>query len=115
MSVLFGFQTGVIDSCEQIGDGFAAADNLHTAVFFQKQFLTAQLAVVVEAHGGAVSACIVDNHNVADVDFGELAVNGKFVVVFAERACNIVNMVFGQVVFALNCHVVVRAVQGGAH
>ena len=79
-----------IKSSEIISGGFSTADQLEGAVFLQQDFRGAELAVVIVAHGMAVSAGIVDYQNITDVNGREAAVNGELVVVFAQATGDIV-------------------------
>ena len=106
---------GDVEGGEVVAQGFGAADEFDAAVFSQKQLRASELAVVVESHGVAVCARVVDDDAVADVDLGQLAVDGEFVVVLAERAGDVVDMVTEGVFLADDGDVVVSAVDGGAH
>lgn len=75
--------------------GFRPADELHAAVLPEEELGAAELAVVVEAHGVAVGPGVEDDEPVPPVDFGQLAVDGEFVVVFTEGAGNVVSVVMG--------------------
>ena len=86
--------------CEKIVDGFGAADEGDAVVFVEEKFSAAEFAVVVEAHGVAVSAGVVDDEEVAFFDRWQFALDGEFVAVFAEAADNVVNMVMWRVFLA---------------
>ena len=60
-------------------------------------------------------AGVVDHQQVADLGFGQHAVHGEFVVVFAQAPRHIHQLVMRQVLLAGNGDVVIRAVHGGAH
>ena len=64
------FEGGYVESCEIIHRRFGSADQLEAAVLLQQYFGAAELAVVVVAHGEAVGAGIMDNHNVTHIDLG---------------------------------------------
>ena len=106
---------GKVQRGEVIRRGLGPADQLHLAVGVQEQLRRAQLAVVVIAHGKAVRARVVDGHQVADLDLGQRAVHGELVVVLAQGARDVVDVVAGRVLLAQDRDVVVRAVHGRAH
>ena len=62
-------------------------------VFVKKELCAAKLGVVVEAHGVAVSASVVDNDDVAFSDFRKLTLYSKLITVFAEGTNNVINVV----------------------
>src|SRR5699024_1613293 len=90
---------GAVQRGKVIGRGLGAADQLVGAVLFQQHLGAAQLAVVVIAHREPVGAGVVDDQNVALVDFGQHAVDGKLVVVLAQAAGDVVLVVAGGVLF----------------
>ncbi len=94
---------------------FGPAQQLNAAVFFEQQLGASQLAVVVISHGIAVGAGIVDAEVVAHFDFGQQAIDGEFVVVFAQPARNVVEMIGRRVFLAQNCDMVIRAIHGRPH
>ena len=63
----------------------------------------------------AVGAGVVDDEDVTDVDFRQFAVNGKFVVVLAEGAGHIVDVVAEVLFLAEDGDVMVCPVHGGTH
>ena len=75
----------------------------------------AELAVVVVAHGEAVGAGVVDADDVADLDGGQAPVDGKLVIVFAQAAGHIVDVIQQGILLAQNGDVVVGAVHSRAH
>ena len=81
----------------------------------EQQFGAPELAVVVEAHRAAVRTRVVDDNAVADVDLRQLAVDGKLIVVLAERARDVVDVVARFVLLARDRDVMVSAVHGRAH
>ena len=89
-----------IKRCEQVVDCLAAADFFYCAVFAEKKLATAQFSVVVESHCSAMRSGIMDNYQVAHVDFWKFALNGKFVAIFTKGADYIVNVVARGVFFA---------------
>ncbi len=60
-------------------------------------------------------AGVVDDDAVADVDFRQFTVDGEFVVVFAERAGDVVDVVTEGVFLADDGDVVVSTIECGAH
>ena len=63
----------------------------------------------------AMRASIVDDDQIANVDMRQGPVNGKLVVVFAQRADDVVDMVVGLVFLAGNGDVMIRAIHRRAH
>ena len=59
----------------------------------QEDLGRSQLAVVVVAHGEAVGTGVVDADDVADLDGRQAAVDGELVVVLAEAAGDVVDVV----------------------
>lgn len=84
-------------------------------VFVQQKFSGTKLAVVVEAHGMTVSTRVVDDEDVAFVDFWQIALDGEFVAVFAEAADDIVYVIVWCVFFAKNSDVVISAIHPWTH
>ena len=76
---------------------------------------SAQLAVVVIAHGRAVSAGVVDVDQVADVDLGKHPVDGELIVILAQAADHVILVVAGSILLAQHGDVMVGAVHGRAH
>ena len=62
-----------------------------------------------------MGAGVVDNQDITAFNGGQAAVDGEFVVVFAEAAHDVVGSVGFEVVFAHNGDVVVGAVHAGTH
>ena len=83
-------EAGVVEGGEVVIEGFTAADFENVAVFLEEQFAGAEFAVVVEAHGASVGAGVVDNQDITAFNGGQAAVDGEFVVVFAEAAHDVV-------------------------
>ena len=81
----------------------------------EQEFSRTELAVVVEAHGMAVCACVVDDQDVAVVDFRQAAVDGEFIAVFAERTGDVIDVVFRCIFLAHDRDVMVRAVHARTH
>lgn len=50
----------------------------------EEEFGGAKLAVVIKAHGVAVSPRVMDDQDVAVFDFRQAAVDGEFIAVFAQ-------------------------------
>ena len=69
---------------EIILGGFCTADHFHASVLAKQKLRALELAVVIVAHREAVRTRIVNGKDVADLDLGQLAVDGKAVVAFAE-------------------------------
>mgnify|MGYP002168474449 CR=1 FL=1 len=84
-------------------------------VLAQQHFCTAQLAVVVVAHGRTVCTGIMDIDDIANVDLGQHTVDGKLVVVLAQTAHHIIHVVAGLVLLAQHSDVMVSAIHGGTH
>ena len=63
----------------------------------------------------AVGAGVVEDEQVAGDDLGEGALDGELVVVLAERAGDVVDVVGGEALLAQDGDVVVGAVEGRAH
>lgn len=101
--------------CEEVVDGFGAADEGDAVVFVQEELSAAELAVVVEAHGVAVGTGVVDDEEVAFFDRWQFALDGKFVAVFAEATDDVVNVIVWRVFLAEDGDVVVSAVHTWAH
>ena len=59
--------------------------------------------------------CIVDADIVADLNFRQLAVNGEFVVVFTERAGDVIEVCQRCMLFSENGDMMIGAVHGRAH
>ena len=112
---VFVKQAGKIEGREIILRRLGAADELCSAVLAEENLRRAELAVVVVAHREAVRAGIVQDDEVAHIDFREHPVNREFVVVLAQAARHVVLVVAGGVLLAHNGDVMVRAVHGGAH
>ena len=74
-----------------------------------------ELCIVVESHRAAVRPRIVDDEDIADVDLRQSAVNGKFVVVLAERSRHIIDMIGGFVLLAEDSDVMIGTIDRGAH
>ena len=49
-----------------------------------EQFRRAKFAVVVKAHRMTVSARVMDDENIAVLNFGQAAINSEFITVFAK-------------------------------
>ena len=81
----------------------------------KQQLGASQLAVVIEAHGMAVSTSIVDDDAVTNVNLWQLAVNGKLIVVLAERTSNVIYMVAESLFLASNGDVVICTIHSWAH
>ena len=60
-------------------------------------------------------ARVVDDDVIADIDLGQHAVNGEFIIVFAQPARNVIEMIAGRVLLAEDGDVVIGLVHGGAH
>ena len=60
-------------------------------------------------------ACVVDDEQVAHVDAGQRPVDGELVVVLAQAAGHVIDVVAGRVLLAHDGDVMVRAVHGRAH
>ena len=100
---------------KKIVDGFCTADLFDGTVGLQQQLGGTGFAIVVEAHRVAVRTGIVDDHQVAHVDCGQVTLHGEFVVILAERTNHVVNVIQRLVFFADHGDVVVRAIEGGTH
>ena len=81
----------------------------------EEQFCRTKLAVVIKAHGMAVSACIVNDEDVAVVNFRKGPVDSKFIAVFAERSRYVVDMILRRVFLAHDSDMVIRTVHAGTH
>jgi hypothetical protein len=57
-----------LQGCKVIVYRFGPADQFHAPIAAQKQLLGPQLAVVVEAHGMAMGAGILDDQQIAILD-----------------------------------------------
>ena len=84
-----------LQGSEVVFQGLRPADLADGAVPLQEKLRRAQLAVVVEPHGVPVGARVVDHHDVALLDLRELAVDGELVVVLAQRAGDVVEVIRG--------------------
>lgn len=102
-------------SSEEVVNGFSAANKGDAVVFVEKKFSGTEFSVVVEAHGVAMRTSIVDDEDIAFVNFWQFALDGEFVAVFAEAANDVVNMVVWSVFFAKNGDMVVSAVHPWTH
>ena len=118
-SVILGKHSGVIRcliKCREIIFGFLrTADLLDGTVLFEQKLRAPQAAVVVLTHSESVGTGVMDKEKVAAVDLGKLPVNGKLVVVLAQRADNVVGVIADGVLLAENRDVVIGTVHGGTH
>ena len=73
----------------------------------------AESAVIVVPHAVAMSSGIMDNNQIAHVDFRQLALDGKFIAVFAKRTNYVIYMVFGCICLPKNSNVMVSPVHAG--
>ena len=112
---LFDDGARIFQRGEVVVKRLGAADELDAAVLAEQELGAPELAVVVEAHRTAVRAGVMDDDEVADVDFRQHTVDGEFVVVLAERARDVVFVVAGRRFLAGDRDVVVGAVHRGAH
>lgn len=112
---LEGVEGGEVEGCEEVVEGFGAADLEDGVIGAQEEFGGAEASIVVEAHGVAVCAGIVDDDIVAWNDFGEGALDGELIVVLAEGSCDIVDVVAGGMFFAEDGDMVIGTIEGGAH
>ena len=62
-----------------------------------------------------MSAGVVDGDDVADLDLRQASLDGKFVVVFAQTAGDVVDVIQERVLLAQHRDVVVSAIHGRAH
>ena len=62
-----------------------------------------------------VCACIVNGKNVANLDFWQITLDSKFVVVFAKRASYVVHMVAWLIFLAQHGNVMISAVHSRTH
>ena len=100
---------------EVVVERLGAADRLDGAVRAAQVFGAAELAIVLEAHRVAVGARVVEDEEVAALDFGQGPRDGELVVVLAERARHVVDVVAGAVLLAEDGDVVVGAVERRPH
>ena len=84
-----------IEGREIILRRLGAADELEASVLLQQNLRGTELAVVIVAHGEAVSAGVVDGDDVADLDLRQASLDGKFVVVLAQAAGDVVDVIAG--------------------
>ena len=73
------------------------ADQLYASVLLQKKLRGLELSIIIVSHGVAMRSCVMDDEKVTDVDLRKLPVNGKFVIVFTERAGHIIGVIAGRV------------------
>jgi hypothetical protein len=84
-----------IQRSKQIFRRFGAADFFDGSVRSQKQFGGAELSVVVESHGISVRSGSMDGEHVAFRKFGQFALYGELVVIFAETSGDADSLVVG--------------------
>ena len=65
-------------------------DHPGASVLLQENLRTLQLAVVIISHGKSMGAGIVDHQQIAHINLRQHPVNGKLVVVLAERTDHII-------------------------
>lgn len=80
-----------------------------------KEFGMAEFTVVIEAHSVAVGAGVVNDDKVAGLDGWEMAVDGEFIDILAEGACNVSDEGEWEVIFTRDGDMVVSVVKSGAH
>ena len=101
MTVLFSkVKIREIEGREIVLRRLGAADELEAAVLFQQNLRGTELAIIIVAHGEAVSTGVVDGYNVADLDFRQTPLNGEFVVVFAQTAGDVIDVIENGVLLA---------------
>ena len=69
------------------------ADQLKGTVGSQQHLRGAELAVVVVTHGKSVGSGIMEYQDISDLDLGQAALDGKLIVVLAQTAGNIIDMI----------------------
>ena len=84
-------------------------------VFPEQQLSGTELAVVVESHCEAMRTSVMDHHGVAGCQFRKHAVNGKLVIIFTKRACDIVHEIRRLLFFAQHGDVMIGAVNSRPH
>ena len=101
MTVLFSkVKIRKIEGREIVLRRLGAADELEAAVLFQQNLRGTELAIIIVAHGEAVSTGVVDINDIPDLDLGQHAVDGKLIVILAQTAHNIIYMIARRVFFS---------------
>ena len=72
---------------------FRTADQCKLTVFMQQHLSGTKLSVVVVTHGVTVGTGVMDGDNIADVNLRQAPFNGKLIVIFAQTAGDIINVV----------------------
>ena len=109
------FETGHVQRREIISRCFRPADQLETAVLAKQNFRGTELTVVIVTHGMTMGTGIMDHKDISDVDGRQAALDGKFVIVLAQAAGHVINMIQDCIFLAQNSDMVVRAVHGRTH
>ena len=104
-----------IKGCEIVSRSFCPSYHLNRAVLLKQQLSRTQLAVVVVSHREAVGAGIVNNQNIADVNFRQHSVNCKLIIILAKSAGYVIFMVAGSVFLAQHRYVMIRTIHCRSH
>ncbi len=91
------------------------ANHNHRTIALEQILGTAELSIVVEAHAVTVGPCIMNHYNIALLHFGQHAVDGKLVVVLAQRPGYIIGMVARHRILSHHGDMVIGTIQGGTH
>ena len=115
LQLLAELELGHIKGGEIVRGSFGTADQLEAAIFPQQHFGAAKLAVVVVAHGMAVGAGVMDHQDITDIDGGQAPLDGELIVILAQTAGHIIDMVQNGVLLAQDGDMVVSTVHGRTH
>ena len=78
------FQVREIEGSEEIEESLISADLLDAAICMNHDFLVPETAIVIVSHAVAVGAGVMDNDEIARLNFRQGTLDSKFIAVFAE-------------------------------
>jgi len=114
--LLFKFRQGVIiESGEVVVERFSPSDLNNIAVFTEQQLCRTQLPVIVESHGMAVGARVMDHDRIAGLQLGQQSVDGKLIVILAKRAGYVVQKGMRTVFLPQHRNMMIGAVKCRTH